>query len=363
MKKILFTILAFTMWGTIAMAQKDQRTLSTKIADLLAQMPAKDSAHLSDGMKEIAAMGANGLSGIAELLSAPGKGDNSKPEYAINGFSYYVTQPGREDWRRMSEKAYCQALAKVIHPVNKAFIISQLQIVGQSDEAVSCLKNYLNDEQLCDNAARALLQINTPAAKDALLVAAQTSNGKARLSLIKALGDSRYNKALPFITSLANSDDKMLTKVALYSLANIGDASSAQLLGNAAQKSNFTFEETNATDSYLLYLSRLVENGNNKLADKLASSLMKNAKQDNQVHTRIAAMTLLAQTQKNKNTKLLLSASSDKNPEYRAAALMIASKNINPATTALWLKKLKKSNPEVQAEIITMLGNAMDESA
>ena len=145
MKKILFTILAFAMWGTIVMAQKDQRTLSTKIADLLAQMPAKDSAHLSDNMKEIAVMGESGLSGIAELLSEPGKGDNSKPEYAINGFSYYVTQPGREDWRRMSERAYCQALTKVPHPVNKAFIISQLQIVGQSDEAVSCLKNYLND--------------------------------------------------------------------------------------------------------------------------------------------------------------------------------------------------------------------------
>jgi len=364
MKKILFTILAFAICAATAVAQnKDQRTLSTKIADLLAQMPAKDSAHLSDNMKEIAAMGENGLSGMAELLSAPGKGDNSKPQYAINGFSYYATQPGREDWRRMSERAYCQALTKVTHPVNKAFIISQLQIVGQSDEAVSCLKNYLNDEQLCDNAAKALIQINSPAAKEALLNAAQNSNGKARLSLIKALGDSRYNKALPFITSLANSDDKMLAKVALYSLANIGDASSAQLLSNAAQKSNFTFEETNTTDSYLLYLNRLVENGNNNLANKLASSLMKSTKQDNQVHTRIAAMTLLAQSQGDKNTKLLLSALSDKNPEYRAAALMIASKNINPATTTSWLKKLKKSNPEVQAEIITMLGNARDESA
>ncbi|MEO8823716.1 MAG: DUF1080 domain-containing protein [Ginsengibacter sp.] len=364
MKKIFFIALAFTMWGTMAKAQnKDQRTLSTKIADLLAQMPAKDSAHLSDGMKEIAAMGEDGLSGIAELLYAPGKGDNTKPEYAIAGFSYYVTQPGREDWRKMSEKAYCQALAKAADPVNKAFIMSQLQIVGQSDDAVSCLKNYFSDEQLTDHAARALIQINSPAAKEALLTAAQNSQGNVRLSLIKALGDCRYQNAVNFITPLANSNDKMLAKVALYSLANIGDVSSSQILSNAAQKSNFTFEETNATDSYLLYLSRVLENGNNKLAEKLASSLMKEAKQDNQVHTRIAAMTLLVQSMGEKNTKMLLAASSDKNAEYRAAALMIASKNINPGTTALWLKKLKKSNPDVQAEIITMLGDAKDESA
>lgn len=364
MKKILFTVLLFAMGGTLTMAQnKDQRTLSTKIADLLAQMAAKDSAHLSDDMKEIAVMGENGLSGIAELLYAPGKGDNTKPEYAIAGFSYYATQPGREDWRKMSERAYCQALGKVTHPVNKAFIISQLQVVGQSDEAVSCLKNYLNDEQLTDHAARALIQINSPAAMGALLTAAQNSQGKARLSFVKALGDSRYHNAVNFITPLANSNDKMLVKVALYSLANIGDVSSASLLSNAARKSNFTFEETNATDSYLLYLSRLLESGNNKLAEKLASSLMKEAKQDNQVHTRIAAMTLVAQSKGDKNTKMLLTASSDKNAEYRADALMIASKSINPATTSLWLKKLKKSNPEVQAEIITMLGNARDESA
>ncbi|MCC7526767.1 MAG: DUF1080 domain-containing protein [Chitinophagaceae bacterium] len=151
--------------------------------------------------------------------------------------------------------------------------------------------------------------------------------------------------------------------MALYALANIGDAVSAQILKDAAEKINFTFEETNATDSYLLYLSRLTENGNGKLAKKLASSLMKKAKQDNQVHTRIAAMTLLAQSQGDKNTKLLMGASSDKNPEYRAAALMIASKNITPATTTLWLKKIKKSNPEVQAGIITMLGNNRDETA
>ncbi|MEO9004154.1 MAG: DUF1080 domain-containing protein [Ginsengibacter sp.] len=365
MKKILFTVLLFSMWATLTMAQnKDQRTLSTKIADLLAQMPAKDSAHLSDDMQEIAAMGENGLSGIAELLADPGKGDNTKPEYAISGFSYYVTQPGREEWRKMSERAYCQALSKVTHPVNKSFIMSQLQIVGQSDDAVSCLKTYLNDdEHLSDHAARALIQINSPTAKEALLTAAQHSQGKARLSLIKALGDSRYHNAINFISPLANSNDKMLAKLALYSLANIGDVSSAQILGNAALNSNFTFEETNATDSYLLYLNRLLENGNNKLAEKLASSLMKNAKQDNQVHTRIAATTLVAQSKGEKDTKMLLSASSDKNPEYRAAALMIASKNINPATTSLWLKKLKTSNPEVQAEIITMLGNARDESA
>ncbi|HEV2833561.1 MAG TPA: hypothetical protein VGW31_16385, partial [Hanamia sp.] len=72
MKKILFTLLAVAMLGSISIAQvqKDQRTLATKIADLLAQMPAKDSGQLASGMKEMASMGETGLVNMAAMLSA-----------------------------------------------------------------------------------------------------------------------------------------------------------------------------------------------------------------------------------------------------------------------------------------------------
>ncbi|HEV2832165.1 MAG TPA: HEAT repeat domain-containing protein, partial [Hanamia sp.] len=365
MKKILFTLLAVVMLGSMSVAQvqNDQRTLATKIADLLAQMPAKDSAQLASGMKEMASMGETGLVNMTAMLSVPGKGDNSQLEYAINGFSYYATQPGKEDWRKMSEHAWCQALEKTSDKVNKAFIISQLQIVGQSDETVSSLKNYLNDDQLCDPAARALIKINSSAANKVLLLAAQNAQGTCQLSLIKALGESHNVEAISVITPLANSNDKMLAKVALNALANIADASSESILANAAEKSGFTFDPTNATDSYLLYLSRLAENGNLKLVKNAANALLKNAKQDNQVAARIAAMTLLAHAQADNNIEVLADAAGDKNPEYRAAALKLAVNNITPATTGIWVKKLKKANPEIQAEIITMLGDAKAEAA
>ncbi|MEO5648671.1 MAG: DUF1080 domain-containing protein [Ginsengibacter sp.] len=365
MKKILFTLLAVAMLSsvTIAQVQKDQRTLVTKIADLLAQMPAKDSAQLASGMKEMASMGQTGLVNMAAMLAAPGKGDNSQLEYAINGFSYYATQPGKEDWRKMSEQAWSQALEKTSDKVNKAFIISQLQIVGQSDETVSSLKNYLNDDQLCDPAARALIKINSSAANKALLQAAQNAQGTCRLSLTKALGESHNVEAVSLITSLSNSEDKMLSKVALNALANIADPSSASILAKAAEKSGFTFEETNATDSYLLFLNRLAENGNLKLVKNAAKALLKNAKQDNQVSTRIVAMTLLARVQGDKSMEVLTDAAGNKNHEYRAAALKLGANNITPATTKLWIKKLKKVNPEIQAEIITMLGNARSGTA
>jgi len=365
MKKLLFTLLTIAMFASTAMAQanKDQRTLTTKIADLLAQMPAKDSIAFTTAMKQMAALEEKGLVNIAVTLAPPGKGDNTHAEYAINGFSYYVTQPGRENWRKMSERAMCEALTKMEDKINKTFIISQLQIVAQSDAAVSALKAYLNDEQLCDPAARALITINSSAAKNALLKALSNSAGTCRLSVVKALGDSRFAAAVPAITKLADSKDLMLRKVALNALANIGNPSSASLLANAAEKSGYTFESTDATGSYLLYLNRLAENGNGNVAKKLAGLLMKNANEDNQVHSRIGAMTLLTHIQGKNDAGVLIDALEDKNAEYRAAALRLAEGNMNSAATSLWLNKLKISTPEIQAEIISMLGNSKAKAA
>ncbi|MEO8413269.1 MAG: DUF1080 domain-containing protein, partial [Ginsengibacter sp.] len=358
MKKIVFTLLTIAMFASTSMAQatKEGRTLATQIADLLAQMPAKDSIQLASGMKEIAAMGEKGIIEMAGMLAAPGEGDNSQVAYAINGFSYYVTQPGKEGWRKMSEHALCEALKKITNKVNEAFIISQLQIVGQSDEAVSCLKNYLNQDQLCDPAARALIKFKSPAANKALLLALKNSQGNCRLSLVKAIGESHNTEAVLVITHLVNDQDKLLRKVALNALANIADPASSPVLEKAAENSGFTFDNTNATDAYLLYLKHLIEKGNQALAKKGIVFIMQNTKQDNLVHTRIAAMELLAGMQGKNNTPILVEAVGDKNPEYRAAALRLASNNINPATTILWVKKLANANPEVQAEIITMLG-------
>ena len=252
----------------MAQEGKGQQTVTSQIEHVLAQMPSHDSVQLAAAMKEIAGMGEKGLVEIAGMLVNPGEGDNSKAAYAINGFSYYVTQPGKESWRKMSEHALCQALEKETGTVNKAFLISQLQIVAQGNETVSCLKNYLSDEQLCDPAARALIKVNTPAANKALLAALKNSHGNCQLSLVKALGESHNMDAVASITPLINDTNAMVRKMALNALANIAAPSSAPVLEKAATASGFTFDNTNATDSYLLYLRHLAEKRNAALGKK-----------------------------------------------------------------------------------------------
>src|SRR5690554_1735732 len=212
MKRLLLLIL-ICIPCTIIMAQ-DQRTLSTRVADLLLKLPAEDADQLKIYMQEIGEMGENGLVAMVEMLSAPGEADNSQLEYAIGGFTFYASQPGMEKWRKMAESAYCRTLSNLKDKNNQAFVISQLEKIG-GEGAVDCMQGFLKEETLCDPAARALAQINSPNAHEALLNALGAAQGSCRIPLINALGYSRYAGAVSAITPLVGDGDPAIQKSAL----------------------------------------------------------------------------------------------------------------------------------------------------
>src|SRR3569832_1738681 len=184
MKKIFTSIAVLSLCATLAKAQ------DSGITAILDKVPAIKEADLNANAEKTMALGKQGIEKMLEMLQAPGQADNTKIYDAISGFSFYITQRTKEPWRVASVKAYCTALPKVGDKENQAFIISQLQMIGK-DDAVSSLKSYLNDERLCDPAARALVKINTVSSKAALLSALGSSEGKCKITLIEALGDSK----------------------------------------------------------------------------------------------------------------------------------------------------------------------------
>lgn len=332
----------------------DNRTITTKIADLLAKTPAEDAQQLKKNAEAVAGLGEKGLVELVTGLDAAG--DNTRRQFAINGFTYYASQPGQEDWRSVAVKAYGEALQKLSNKEAKLFVITQLEHIGK-DDAITYLQEYLKDERLSDAAARALATIHSDAANKTLLEALPTSAGNAKLSLVQALGDTRYRDAVQPITGLISAGDSKLTKVALYALARIGEPSSAKTLADAAAKNNYTYDVTDATSSYIVYLDQLVANGNGKVAEKEAKQLLKKASADNQVHTRTAALKVLTDIQGEGSVALLTGAMKDKNAQFREAALKYAQPYLNETNAAQWLKTFKKSDNTTQAEIIKMFGN------
>ena len=362
MNKIILTLCVLY---AVVVANAQQASIShnndDRIASILAKMPAKNAGQLNANVKEIAGLGEQGLVNLITMLSAAGQGDNTKIKEAVSGLSFYVTQKGNEVWRKMSVRAYVKALHKVDDRENKAFIISQLQIAGK-DDAVASLQRYLTDSQLCDPAARALIEINSPFAKKVLLEALPGSTGRCQLSLIEALGDSRNTSAVKSIAALIGKDQN-LDKIALYALANIADLSSVKILTDAAQKSGFTYDATNATSSYLLYIKNLSKYGKSQDAIKIGKTLLTKAGLAKQLHTRTAALKLLVDIQGVKSMPMLIIAAGNTDPKYSAAALKFASPYITPITTTAWLKELNKANPQEKAGIVTLLGDNSAQSA
>jgi HEAT repeat protein len=352
---ILFQI-SFSAFAQIT----DIRLLSTKIADVLATMPAHNKVQLDKNMQSISDLGQKGMTQMISIFAAPGSGDNTALEYALNAYATYVIQPGKEPQRQTAVLAYCSGLEKVQNNKNKQFLIFQLQQFGK-DDAVPCLEKYLMNKDLAGAAARALAQIKSPMAQKVLFKALPNSTGDIQLSLIEALGYVQYKTAVPSIIKLANTTNEKQRKVVLYSLAQIGDATAAKLLQTAAQKANFTYDNTNATSSYILYLQQLAK-VNKLLAGQYATKLMQDAATGNQLHTRIAALKLSTDINGQKSLPLLYAAMQDKDIKYRAAALKFAASYQPAATNAEWIKLLNTVSPEAQVQILAFISQTANKS-
>lgn len=350
-----FLLVALIPGQQQAQGLNTNRTVTTKIADVLAQFPADNKTQLDRNVKALLDLGEEGLTQLIQGFSAPGQGDNTSREYALQAFSSYVTSSGNEAQRKIAVQAYCKGLQGLTDDVNKEFILSQLQLVGNND-AVDCLGAYLGSPYLVSRAANALAQINSPQAAEALMKALTASSGQSA-PVIEALGYLRYQPSVGIIgNTYKTTTDARLKRISGYALARIADPSSASLLSDAASKTGYGFDNTGATVHYLHYLKRLSENGNQATASKLIRKLNKKLAKDGKVHTRVAVLELLVAQQGEKGMALLQNALKDKNAQYRGAALMMAKplqqgKSIDP-----WLKLLPRLAPEAKAQVISYLG-------
>ncbi|WP_017260154.1 DUF1080 domain-containing protein [Pedobacter arcticus] len=363
MKKLLYTLILaiFILQLPVYAQQVDQRTSTTKIADLLVQLPALNKQKLDGAMEQMEAFESPDFVAMLKLLAPPGKKDNSGVEYATNSYAFYVMQTGKESQRAKYVQGLCAALKEVVNKDNKGYIISLLQKAGK-DDAVAALSSYLTDDYLSEKVSRALVRIGSVTASKALLDALSSATGNALLSVIEALGDTRYAGAESALLPLLGKGNADLQKVLLYALSNIGGPSSFDALKNAALKSGYLYDITDATASYLHYASVLVKNGNNKLAEKIASDFIKDAGADSQVHSRIVALKVLTDIHGQDYTAELIKAAGDKNIEYRVAALKFAAPFVNQGNIRAWVKALKKADKEAKPAIITFLGASNNKS-
>lgn len=359
------TYLSLLLAGALAVAsqnsqaQTDQnRTIPTKIADLLAKVPAADSADLINNALAVADLGETGLAELIKQLE--GSGDKSRQHFALSGFSFYATQNGREAWRSMATNAYGKALSQVSDPVVKQFLLAQLQQVGKND-AIAYVQPLLTNDRLSDAASRVLTTINTKESLSSLHEALKTAEGNSKIYLVQSLGHANYQPATTEILEIAKSADGPLKNAAYYALASIGSPAAESLLAAAAKQAGYRYENSEATAAYLELLGK--QTGNKAATVKKASSLMNSLTKPEQAATRIALLKLISNLQGEAALPLLQSALKDKNAAFRQSALQFAAPYITSTSAPAWIKAAGSLPPTAKAELVNLLAAKKIEAA
>ena len=360
MKKIIISIIssALLFCGSVLIAQTpSNRTAQTKIADALAQMPAQNSDDYQSFMTDLCSTGEEGVLSLVKMINAPGKGSNEHVEYALSGMSHFASGEGQAAIRMTMESAYIKALELTDEVETKAFIIRQLQVVGQ-DDCVEALARYLNLEDLSSPAAKALATIGTEKAGQALQASLLRRMGTAQTqqSVLQAIGDAQFSVSEDLIKGMVGTGDENFQKVALYALSRTGSKASIPVLASAAEKAGYTMEKTGANDAYIRLLDRVISQGDVKEAEKAASDLLKKSTKAGQTGTRIAALRLLTTAQGINAIKTLTAALKDNNIEYRNAALDFLSEKADKAFYVSIIKSLQKEKPAQKVDILNWLG-------
>ncbi|MCX6239726.1 MAG: DUF1080 domain-containing protein [Bacteroidia bacterium] len=353
---IVFALLVITP----CLSAQENRTITTKIADLLAQMPTNNLQQRDKLMEELIAFGEEGFQKLADQMTPSGKGDNTAVVFAINGLARYASQNAKEEKRAFAEKCFIHAMEKTPDAETKSFFMRQLQLVGKED-AVKAVAPYLTNNGLCEPATFVLTSVNSESAKNELFKALVKVQGTSLVTITKALGELQYKPANGEILKTLTSDNQNLRKVSLAAVASIGAAESYQPLLDAARKAGFVYEPSNATSAFVTYAQRLGEVGDLKLCSIACDELMI-LNQPTQLHTNATALAIYNKYFEKEAQPKLLKAFDNNDKAFRFAILNLVEKS-QLASTKLWIAKAIKAQPEVKAEIITMLGKKGDLSA
>ncbi|MCD4711015.1 MAG: hypothetical protein K8R52_09220, partial [Bacteroidales bacterium] len=290
MKQIRITFIALFALLLIAkpLTAQDNRTLDTKVADLLVQVPANDQQKLNSQMQSMLSLEEAGLQMILDLVIPPGTGDDTKPRVAIESLSRYLSQSGLEKERTSWELLILKQIEKQEDPFVKSFFISQFNYFD-SDTAIESLSRFLTDPELQDPAIRAIRDIDPEAAADLFVNQLNQCEGRRQIALINAIRKTGNSSHASAVAGLAGTDSTELQKSVLACLAKLGNPDSYGVLLNAAKESGYQPEPTNATGSLVVYAQSLSKQNSHNLSLKICKDVMKRCTASDQIHLKCAA--------------------------------------------------------------------------
>ena len=131
MKKLYSILILLCLAFSLHAQDARQRTVQTIVADVLAAMPAQNSADFEAQIGDLAAAAPQSVVEVAALLKPAGAGvKNAIYEYALMGLVDYVNNPAHTAKKADVLKGLQQAAAACSDPTNKELLTSIQRLLG-----------------------------------------------------------------------------------------------------------------------------------------------------------------------------------------------------------------------------------------
>lgn len=347
---------------SLALYPQDKRTTETKVADLLARLPANDSQFADKLMGDMILLGEQGIKQICDQIIPSGSGDDTRPRFAVESFSRFLTQKGKEVDKAMWEKICISYATGQKDNGVKDFFMKQLQLVG-GDSSANAMKVFLASKEICEPALAVIVAVGGKTAESILAESLRNQTLTCAAAVMNALANMKSQSAVNEYITWASGTDLNIKASAYNALAQSGSPLAYPVLSSAAQSVSYMWERTGATASLLNYARVIAQNGDIKTMDKICKLVISKCDENLNIQNKTAALNIYVSFHGINAMPDLLKAAANANDKYRSAAMRISMGIPGPEIVKKWITYFPKAIPDAKPEIITVLGIRGDQLA
>jgi len=356
--RIFFATAALIFLSSISFSQ-DLRTTETKVADLLARLPAADNSSTGNLMNGMIALGEYGIRMICDQVIPAGTGDDTKARFAVESLSRYLSAGTDVVAKAMWEKI-CLGYAVSGEDYGvKDFFIRQLQLTGTS-EAVFALKDFLMSRELCNPVLAVIRSVGGRGAEELLAEALKNPDLPCAAGVMNALALMRSSLAVNEYIRFSSDINVNTRASAFNALAQSGSSQAYPVLLSAAKEVGYRWELTGATASLLEYARNAALDGDPGTMDRICKLVMDRCNDKTTIQNKIAALKIYTGFHGTGAMKVLYKAAGHPDKSYREAAFQASLLIPGEEIINNWLDYYSKAEPFARPELINMFGNFGD---
>lgn len=359
--RTLLTLTALVLISAAVSAQ-DVRTLGTKVADLLARMPADNFELASRLMEDMFALGDEGRAMICAQVVPAGNGDDLRARYAVSSLTAHISGDA-DNARKQAWESQCIHFMKSAPDREvRSFFMRQLNLIG-SDMTVEAMADYVSSSEMCDDAVMVLQSVGSEAAASLLYSCLSSGNCPCAAQVMVALAETHPGTATDIYLQWYNKGNVAEKGAALYALGSTGAPEAYETLLNAATAASFRHDQTRAVQALLLYAKKIGLDGEVKKMEKIAGQVIEASRTPETAGQRLAAMSVITGVKGNDALNMLLEAADDPDIAIRGGVLRLAAGIPGTEATKKWINRYARVSPEAKPEILYMLGERGDDLA